>query len=151
MSRVLKMSLYIPSTASRSCLETILELVQSIFVIFQDNNKNASVCTATWEIRFGESFSECWWRGFFSVREKRAFDFFFFNNVNWQVSLTRADSNGGGSATSRGPRALGAKSIQKCLILWSWDKMRETGPGERISEIAGGAGPNRLGHASPSP
>lgn len=75
--------------------------------------------------------------------------FDFFRQSRLTVSLTRADSNGGGGATSRGPRALGAKSIQKCFILWSWDKIEENGSGEGIPEIAGGASPNRLGHASP--
>lgn len=37
-------------------------------------------------------------------------------------------TTGGGGVASRGPRALGATSIQKVLILWSWDKTQGNRP-----------------------
>lgn len=41
-----------------------------------------------------------------------------------------ADINGGGSAASRGPRALGAKSIQKCFNpVVVGQNVRRNGPG----------------------
>jgi len=43
------------------------------------------------------------------------------------ATITR-DSNSGGGAASRGSRALGAKSIQKMLILWPRDKRKDTSP-----------------------
>lgn len=102
-----------------------------------NNNNNNAQCIRDLRNSIQREFRGCWRGGFSTVRGKHALN--FLRQSRLTVLLTRADSNGGGGAASRGPRALGAKSIQKCLILWSWDKTR----GERARGVGGNPGDRR--------